>query len=878
MSASAPTRRPDAVPVRAKSGLRGVLLWLARPLLGTHLTPAAQRAKLLATALILGALPMAIALWVLPTQVQRTLSEQGHDHLRQVAEDLANLTHNEMQRHLETGRSLAQVESLVDTVLRRKAGELDPRRLAAANRQINSLLRGLSAHHYQGIFLVGVDGHTFAGVLRAGRADAYANIDVNDRDYFHRARDTHQPVISEPLISKVSDVPIIVVAVPILDADGGFAGLLGLSIEIGPLASLLSTQRIGQTGYPFAVDRSGLIVAHPDPVRALKLNLGDVPGAAELCRQMVRGERGVLRYVSSKGAHKLAAFVPEPLTGWSIAASIEEEEFARPANRIRIILLVLIAGCVLAAVAIAATFAAGLETLNQSLADVRANELLLAEQAALLDQTNDGILVCDLEGVIRFWNRGAERLYGWTASEAIGRRLHELLGIDERLVRDGIESVLRTGSWLGHVEKKTRAGKVRILDCSWTLLRDEDGRPKSILTTDTDITERREMEMKFLRAQRMESIGTLAGGIAHDLNNLLSPIVVGLDLLKTSPRSAADHRIFQLMEQASTRATALVRQVLSFARGEEGARVSVHVRYVAREVAAIVQSTFPRNITLRLDCAKDLWLVHADPTQLNQILLNLCVNARDAMPDGGQLTLAARNIELDAQFASVNHHAAPGRYVIVEVADTGTGIPRDVIDKIFDPFFTTKERGKGTGLGLSTVLGITHAHGGAVNVYSEPGRGTTFKIYLPASTTALATEMTPSGETAAPFSADGKTILLVEDEDMIRDVTQRALEFAGYRVITANDGAHAFALFHRHREEIALVLTDMMMPVMDGAALVSALRRVDPQIPVIAASGLNDNNNQIKAAQAGIAHFLCKPYTTAALLAAIARATAQPRH
>jgi len=850
---------------------------LASALVGSHAAHGAVRAKLLLTVLVLGTLPLLIALLILPVQVQRTLTQQGHDHLRQVAQDLANLAHNEIQRHLETARSLAHVDALTNAVLRRQSGALDPKGLASANRQIQGLLRGLSAHHYQGIFLVGADGHSFAGALREGPADAYANIDVNDRAYFIQARDTMQPVISDPLHSKIGEVPIIVIAVPILNPDGEFAGLLGLSVEIGPLATLISSQKLGRTGYPFAIDRQGMLVAHPDPERAFKLKMTGIAGAAELAEKMQRGESGIEFYTSSLGVPKLAAFVPEPLTGWSIAASMEAAEFSGPAQRIRIFILALIVGCVVVGVLITAIFAVGFETLKRSLAEVRASELKLAQQAALLDQTNDGILVCDLEGVIRFWNRGAERLYGWTAAEAIGHRLHELLKVEETLVRFGIESVLHTGSWVGQMEKKTRDGKTLILDCSWALLRDDQGNPLSILTTDTDITERREMEGKFLRAQRMESIGTLAGGIAHDLNNLLSPVVVGLDLLKATPRSADDHRLFQLMEQGSTRATALIRQLLSFARGEEGARVSVHIRYVAREVAAIVQGTFPRNITLRIDCPKDLWLALADPTQLNQVLLNLCVNARDAMPDGGQLTIAARNVELDAQFASLNHHIVPGRYVLVEVADTGVGIPRDVIDKIFDPFFTTKSRGKGTGLGLSTVLGIVRSHGGVVNVYSEPGKGSVFKIYLPATTTAIAPEHLPF-ETAAPFAGDGKTVLLVEDEDIIRDVTQRALELAGYRVITANDGAHAFALYHRHREEIALVLTDMMMPVMDGAALVAALRRFDPEIVVIAASGLNDNNNQIKAAQAGITHFLCKPYTTASLLSAIQRATGQGRN
>jgi PAS domain S-box-containing protein len=876
MKPPAPAPRVSRLPERLKAGLRGVLHRLASPLVGSHASGWSQRAKLLITVLALGTLPLIIALFVLPVQVERTLTEQGHAYLRQVAQDLSHLTRNEMQRHLDTARSLAQVDALVNAVLRRQAGELDAKGLNSANRQIRGLVRGLSAHYYQGIFLVGANGHSFAGVLRDGSIDAYADIDVNDRAYFRRARDTREPVISEPLRSKIAGLPIIVVAIPILSPDGGFAGLLGLSVEITPLASLISQQRLGQTGYPFAIDRAGLIVAHPDPARALKLNFTEVAGATELSQRMLRGESGVMRYVSSQGAHKLAAFAPEPLSGWSIAASIEEAEFAVPAQRIRIVIIVLIAACVLVALAITATFAVGLETLNQSLAEVRASELKLAEQAALLDQTNDGILVSDLQGVILFWNRGAERLFGWSAAEAIGRRVSELLRLDQAQLRPAAEAVINQGSWVGHLEKRSRDGKLITVDCSWTLLRDAHGNPKSILATDTDITERKEMEAKFLRAQRLESIGTLAGGIAHDLNNLLSPIFVGLDLLKLSPRNADDQRVLQLMEQSSTRATALVRQVLSFARGEEGARVSVHIRYVAREVAAIVRSTFPRNITLQVDCASDLWLVHADPTQLNQILLNLCVNARDAMPEGGRLTLSARNVEVDAQFAALSHQGAPGPYVLVEVADTGTGIPREIIDKIFDPFFTTKERGKGTGLGLSTVLGIARAHGGFVNVYSEPGQGSVFKVYLPAATAPCDAPAGMLTESVPPFGGDGKTILLVEDEEIIREVTQHALELAGYQVIAANDGAQAFALFHANRSKIELILTDMMMPIMDGAALVAAIRRADSNVAVIAASGLNDHNNQIKAATAGITHFLCKPYTTADLLAAIRRALNQP--
>lgn len=844
---------------------------LADALFGQHAPKKRQWAKLVGGTLLLSTLPLVVILLVLPVHVQSILTETGHAHLTQVANDLANLTHNEMQRHLETALNLSRIEALPDAVRQKHAGTLSERELVRVNRQIDALVKGLSANYYQGIFLCGADGISFGGVLRSGDVATYVALDVRDRAYFAQARDTLRPVISDPMHSKVGGVPIVVLAVPVLTADGQFAGLIGLPVEIGPLAHLISTQRLGRTGYPFAVDRHGLMVAHPDPARYFKLDFSQVPGAAPLVERMWRGETGVQSYVSSLGERKLAAFTPEPLSGWSIAASIEEAEFAEPAHRIRWLVLALIGGCAIVALVVATVFAVGREKLNRTVAEARAREAKLAEQAALLDQTNDGIFVCDLDHVIVYWNRGAERLYGWSAAEAVGRRLNELLKIGDLPFLEATDRVRRRGVWFGHLQKTTRDGRTLTLDCRWTLLRDEDGHPKSILATDTDITERKQMEEKFLRTQRLESIGTLAGGIAHDLNNLITPIVVGLDLLRSSPRPPEDESVFQLMVQSTTRATRLVRQVLSFARGEEGARVSVHVGYVAREVEAIARSTFPRNIAVRIQCPKDLWLVQADPTQLNQVLLNLFVNARDAMPAGGQLTLSARNIDLEPQFSPVGHNLAPGPYVLIEVADTGSGIPREIVEKIFDPFFTTKEPGKGTGLGLSTVLGIVRDHDGTVNVYSEPGRGTVFKIYLPACAETAET-LAPAAPTEPATGGDGRLVLLVEDEPSIRDVAKHALEIAGYRVVTAGDGAQAFALYHRHRKELALVFTDMMMPVMDGTALLAALRRADPHLPVVAASGLHDNNNQIKAAEAGIRHFVCKPYTTASLLATIKRA------
>ncbi len=342
--------------------------------------------------------------------------------------------------------------------------------------------------------------------------------------------------------------------------------------------------------------------------------------------------------------------------------------------------------------------------------------------------------------------------------------------------------------------------------------------------------------------------------------------MVGVELLKDdSDPDRMRQDLIRNIERSAKRGSELVKQVLSFARGVEGRRVVVQLKHIVHEVEEIARSTFPKNITLRIQLTPDLWPVVGDPTQLNQVLLNLCVNARDAMPNGGQLTLTASNAVIDEQYAVMNKEVASGRYVRVEVTDDGMGIAPDLIDRIFEPFFTTKAVGQGTGLGLSTTQGIVRSHGGFLSVYSEPGKGSTFKVYLPARIEGASSVAADEPERLLPRGR-GELILLVDDEPSILSVTRQTLETFGYRVITAEDGAQATAKYALSRDAIALVLTDMMMPVMDGPALIAALRQINPQVAIIAASGLSANGPVARAAVAGIQHFLAKPYTAEALL------------
>jgi len=363
----------------------------------------------------------------------------------------------------------------------------------------------------------------------------------------------------------------------------------------------------------------------------------------------------------------------------------------------------------------------------------------------------------------------------------------------------------------------------------------------------------------------MESIGTLAGGIAHDLNNILTPIMLSIDMLKTTSSDPKTVKILQTIEVSAKRGADIVRQVLSFARGLEGQRIEVQPKHLLKDLESIIKDTFPKDIQLHFSVPNDTWTILGDPTQVHQILMNLCVNARDAMPHGGSLTIDVENCVLDAQFSAMSPEAKPGRYVNISVTDTGSGIPPDVLDKIFEPFFTTKELNKGTGLGLSTVLAIVKSHEGIVNVYSEPGKGTTFKVYLPAMELSAQAKVNESDQTALP-RGNGEIILVVDDEASILVITSQTLQAFGYQVLTATDGAEAVALYAQRRNEIAVVLTDMMMPVMGGEAVIRVLTRINPAIKIIAASGLCANVNLARVPGSGVEHFLTKPYTAGALL------------
>ena len=379
--------------------------------------------------------------------------------------------------------------------------------------------------------------------------------------------------------------------------------------------------------------------------------------------------------------------------------------------------------------------------------------------------------------------------------------------------------------------------------------------------------EKKKIETQFLRNQRMESIGALAGGIAHDLNNILAPIIMAAQLLRAKLHDESDLKLVDTLETSAQRGAGMVKQVLTFARGAEGERTAIHPRHLIAELRGMIAHTFPRSIEIKQKIAKDLWCIQGDATQLYQVLMNLAVNARDAMPEGGCLEFQAENALVDYRLTRYVADAKPGPYLRLSVRDSGSGIPPEVIERIFEPFFTTKAPGKGTGLGLSTVLNIVKMHGGFVQVESAVGKGTQFNVYLPKYADSD-TAITPARFPDLP-AGKGELILVADDELALREITRMTLEHFGYRVCTAADGNEAVSIFKQRRAEISALVIDLMMPFMDGAAAVLAIKGEDPHIRFIMCTGITDSDKLAALRDDPNGTVLQKPHKTSDLLLAL---------
>ncbi len=489
----------------------------------------------------------------------------------------------------------------------------------------------------------------------------------------------------------------------------------------------------------------------------------------------------------------------------------------------------------------------------------------------LFEFAPDAIIMANSEGSIVLLNQQAERLFGYERAELLQQPIEILLPMESRSAHVGLrkafyrDAVPRTmGGGRSNLKGLKKDGTSFPVDISLSPLKINGN--TWVAAAVRDVTEREQTQEHTLRAQRLESIGTLAGGVAHDLNNALAPILMATEVLREERPD--DLELIESIESGAKRGAAMVRQLLTFAKGVEGERMVIKPYRLLQEMERIIKGTFPKSIRLQPQFTSDLQPIMGDSTQLHQVLLNLCVNARDAMPNGGVLTLYAENVNVDEAYASSIPDASIGPHVMIRVTDTGTGIEPEVMERIFEPFYSTKGPDRGTGLGLSTVLGIVKSHGGFMEAYSRPDRGASFSVFLQSargeSEEAHAEEPTISG-----YRGNGELILIVDDEFSVRDTASRLLRAMNFDVIDAEDGTQALIRAAENRDRIRVVLTDIHMPHVDGITLSQALRQMLPEVGIVVMSGRLEDREASELRRIGIRGILNKPFTRTKLVEAL---------
>jgi PAS domain S-box-containing protein len=486
--------------------------------------------------------------------------------------------------------------------------------------------------------------------------------------------------------------------------------------------------------------------------------------------------------------------------------------------------------------------------------------------ATAIEQSIESIVITDRVGKIQYVNPAFELISGYSKEEVIGSDTRFLKSHqnDKSQYMDLMKAVKRGESWKGRLVSRRKDGKLFYEDVAVSPVRDSNGKVTNFVDVGHDVSEHVELQQQLLQAQRMEAIGTLAGGIAHDFNNLLQVVLGYSELLMTEERLDVELRDDAgKINQAAKTGAELVRRLMTFGRKSEARPLPLNLNRQIEQVRKLLDRTIPKMIKMELILADDLPAINADPSQVGQILMNLSINSRDAMLEGGKLTIETQRMFLDEEYCRTHLGVSAGDYVLLTLSDTGAGMSSETLEHIFEPFYTTKKPGEGTGLGLSMVYGIVQQHGGIIRCYSEPGQGTSFKVYFPAliqKTTYQDTSLTrvPRG--------GSETILLVDDEKLIRDLGATILRKAGYRVIAAENGKQALEVFAGKNQEISLVILDLIMPEMGGRQCLDELLKIDPNVRVLISSGYSVNGHGKDALRAGARGFIAKPYDTTNLL------------
>ena len=495
-------------------------------------------------------------------------------------------------------------------------------------------------------------------------------------------------------------------------------------------------------------------------------------------------------------------------------------------------------------------------------------------RVAAIEQATDGIMMADTDGIVRYVNPAFELITGYASGAIIGNKADPFwMGNQDGGLHNSILDTIRSGKpWSGHLIRKRKDGTPYEVEANISPVRNKSGTIINYVTVERDVTHEARMERELLKHQKMEALGTLAGGVAHDFNNILMPIVINTELaLRNLAYGSTTAEYLGYVLEAARRGRGLVQQIIAFARQKERERQPVRIEPVVKEALKFLKSSLPATIEIRLDIKSDSsTVVLADPTQVHQVLMNLCTNAADAMRNsGGLLAVSLTDMEVDANTAALHQDLKPGPYLRLTVSDTGQGMDNAVTDRIFEPFFTTKERseGSGMGMGLAVVHGIVKNHGGAISVYSEVGKGSTFNVFLPL----VQSEPTAESPSLEPIPKGKEQILLVDDEIAVVRSAQNMLKSLGYQVTSKTNSTEALEAFRREPEGFDLVITDQTMPLMTGAELARELLHSRPDLPIILCTGFSEVVDEETAEACGIREFVLKPFTTQEMAQTIRR-------
>lgn len=669
--------------------------------------------------------------------------------------------------------------------------------------------RAFSETHFSNLRKLLPDYATFGIIETNGMAFCSADpltnsVYLGDREYFKRVLQTKRFAVGEFQVGRLSHEASLNFGYPILDEHGELVRVLFASLKLSGLSQAIDHIQVPEGGAIALVDRSGAVLARHAEVEKVLYDTNAL-------KSVLFKKHGVFESRGSDGVSRLYAVAP--VGGGSTPAFFVTVEIP---------LVVLFA---------------------------KADEELFASLIVL------GVITCVLFLIVRVYSKRSFLAPVKSLAAAAEKLARGELGARAG-VRQGAAELVQLGIALDEMAESVQARTGDLVQSNGALRAQIIEREKAEERVRQQAEEKRKLEEQVLRSQRMESLGALAGGIAHDLNNALVPVIMGSQILQEGGDHFADKRqVLELIATSGKRCTQMVKQILSFAKGSKENNSSVPVRHLLQEMAGIARDTFPKNIRVESRSPKDLWGVKGNATELHQILLNLCVNARDAMPKGGQLTLSGENIVLTDNMPT-SGEALPGPYVVVTVSDTGSGIPPELRSRIFEPFFTTKPADKGTGLGLSTVVNIVKRHVGFVELESEVGKGTTFKIHIPAVTAASAEESELKG--AELPSGNGEVVLLVDDEVSVRELGKSTLANYGYQLLTAGNGLEAIACFELHKDEIRLLIMDADMPYLDGISALRRIRKIAPNVPVIIASASGYDTGYVSKLANVIT--LAKPY------------------